>query len=143
MSRLRATLSGFGLPDASFVQRSIPCVVSACYDQWKSAYAENKQLQQHFLVLDFGFTSSSVYLVGVKHVGPRARSPLEPPQDQVSSALLRRQRPRAAARGGGRHSQGGWRPRSVAAAGGAGAVGATGRAVPVVVLQREWVSCRR
>ena len=69
MGRLRATLSGFGLPSASFVHRSLDCVISACYDLWKTAYASNKQVQQYYLVLDLGFTSSSVYLVSVKHVG--------------------------------------------------------------------------
>ena len=143
MSRLRATLSGFGLPDASFIQRSIPCVISACYDQWKAAYAASKQIQQYFLVLDFGFTGSSVYLVGVKHVGDRASSLLEPPQDQVSSPLVRRQCPGVTARRRGRHSQGGGGPRALAAAGGAGGGGATGRAVFAGVFQRGWVRGRR
>ena len=53
----------------SFVHRSLACVISACYDLWKTAYASNKQVQQYYLVLDLGFTSSSVYLVSVKHVG--------------------------------------------------------------------------
>ena len=68
ISRLRTILSSFNLPESSFVHRSLPIAISACYDLWKQAYSEDKKVSKYYLVFDFAYTCSNVYLVGIQRV---------------------------------------------------------------------------
>ena len=68
VSQLKACLSVFGLPNGSFVNRSIPLSLAACYDLWKADYTQDKMITRNFAVFDFGTTQSSIYLVNFKRV---------------------------------------------------------------------------
>lgn len=63
----------YNLPPSSFVQRSLPAVLSACYPLWKDAYAKDKSTKKTFAVFDFCSTCTNAYLVSVNHV--RAAAP--------------------------------------------------------------------
>lgn len=70
------------------MHRSLPAAISACYDLWKQAYAENKMVKKYYLVFDFGYTCSNVYLVGIQRVGNvMGVSFLASLEDQVSLTL--------------------------------------------------------
>ena len=68
MTRFQTILRCFNLPTASFVHRSIPAVISACYPLWKDAYDADKNTKKNYAVFDFCSTCTNVYLVGVNHV---------------------------------------------------------------------------
>ena len=65
---MQTVLRCYNLPPSSFVLRSIPAVMSACYSVWKAAYAKDKNTKKTFAVFDFSSTCTNVYLVAVYHV---------------------------------------------------------------------------
>ena len=69
IAHLRSILTGFDLPKASFIHRSIPALITACYDQWKNSYTIDKMIKKNFLVLDLGYTNTSMYLLSTNRVG--------------------------------------------------------------------------
>lgn len=43
-------------------------MITACYDQWKSSYVIDKMMKKNFLVLDLGYTQTSMYLLNTNRV---------------------------------------------------------------------------
>ena len=88
--QLKTCLSAFGLPNGSFVCRSIPLSLAACYDLWKADYTQDKMITRNYAVFDFGSTQSSIYLVNFKRVCfIHFTHFLAPYEDQMSYSLYR------------------------------------------------------
>ena len=74
--------------------RSLPCVLNCFYAPWKKAYDSNKEVKKCFVALDFGETSSHIYLLRTNRVLLPPSFHLASLEDRLPSAFIRCLAPR-------------------------------------------------
>ena len=88
IQRLQAVQASLHIPESSFVLRSLPCVLHCFYSSWKKAYESNKEVKKCYVALDFGETSSHIYLLRTNRVLFPPPFHLASLEDRLPSAFI-------------------------------------------------------